>query len=81
MRNGVSDYNNDPTHNTILNELGGGTEIPTMFKRLMLSPEFKLRFADRAHKHFFNGGTLTDEKIRARYESLRGAGGVEYFWI
>src|SRR5688572_5650661 len=63
--------NNGPSHNTITNELGGGTEIPTMFKRLLLSPEFKLRFADRVHKHFFNGGALTDEKIRARYESLR----------
>jgi hypothetical protein len=37
----------------------------------MLSPEFKLRFADRAHKHFFNRGALTDEMIRARYESIR----------
>jgi hypothetical protein len=64
-------YNNTPTHNTIVNELAGTSEIPTMYRRLRLSPEFRLRFADRAHKHFFNGGTLTDEKIRARYESIR----------
>lgn len=64
-------WNNGPTHNTVANELAGTSEIPTMYKRLRLSQEFRLRFADRAHKHFFNGGTLTDEKIRARYESIR----------
>jgi hypothetical protein len=67
-------WNNGPTHNTIANELSGTSEIPTIYKRLRLSPEFRLRFADRAHKHFFNDGTLTDEKIRARYESIRTQG-------
>ena len=64
-------YNNAPTHNTIVNELGGGSEIPTIFNRLRLSPEFRMRFADRAHKHFYNGGALTDEKVRQRYNYVK----------
>ena len=64
-------YNNTPSNNTITQQLAGTSEIPTLFKRLRLSPEFRLRFADRAHKHFFNGGALTDERIRMRYESIR----------
>lgn len=64
-------YDNSPSHNPLTNQLGGTTEIPTLFNRLKLSPEFRLQFADRAHKHFFNNGALTDEKIRARYESIR----------
>jgi hypothetical protein len=30
-----------------------------------------LLFADRVHKHFFNGGALTDARIRTRYEQVR----------
>ena len=37
----------------------------------MTSPEFKLLFADRIHKHFYNGGALTDDRIKARYNSLK----------
>ena len=71
-------YNNSPSHNTIAGQLSnlsppwGGTEIQTLFRRLKLSPEFRLLFADRVHKHFFNNGALTDPKIRARYEQLKG---------
>jgi hypothetical protein len=71
-------YNNPPSHNTIAGQLSnpsppwGGTEIQTLFTRLKLSPEFRLLFADRVHKHFFNDGALTDARIRARYEQLKG---------
>lgn len=64
-------YNNTPSNNTITQQLAGTSEIPTLFRRLRLSSEFRLRFADRAHQHFFNGGALTDERIRARYETIR----------
>lgn len=70
-------YNNPPTHDTIAAQLSstsppwGGTEIQRLFVRLRLSPEFRLLFADRVHKHFFNDGALTDAKIRARYDRMK----------
>ena len=36
----------------------------------MANPEFRLRFADRVHKHYFNGGVLTDEHIALRHREL-----------
>jgi hypothetical protein len=65
-----------PTWNTIQNQLSstsppwGSTEIQRMFNSLRRSPEFRLLFADRVHKHFFNGGALTDERLRARYTEI-----------
>lgn len=70
-------YNNPPSHDTIAGQLSslsppwGGTEIQRLFTRLRLSPEFRLLFADRVHKHLFNDGALTDARIRARYEGIR----------
>ena len=70
-------YSHGPSYNTIVNQLSttsppwGTTDIQRLFTRLLLSPEFRLLFADRVHKHFFNGGALTDERIRARYEEVR----------
>jgi hypothetical protein len=37
---------------------GGPEELHT---RLMAAPEYRLRFADRVQKHFFNGGVLTPQ--------------------
>ncbi|MDB6153646.1 MAG: CotH protein, partial [Chthoniobacteraceae bacterium] len=45
--------------------------IRTLYTTLRASPEFKLLFADRIQKHFFNGGALTDAKILARKNALR----------
>lgn len=62
-----------PTWNTIVNQLSsvnppwGGTDIQRIFNGLKKSPEFRLLFADRVHRHFFNGGALTDERIRSTY--------------
>ena len=41
-----------------------------LYTLLRDSPEFKLLFADRVQKHFFNGGALTDAAILARYNVL-----------
>lgn len=49
----------------------GATDYQRMFVSMRRSPEFKLLFADRIHKHFFNGGTLTDENIRKVYDRVR----------
>ena len=45
--------------------------LPTkLFNNLASNTEFKLLIADRIQKHFFNGGTLTEEATAARYEKL-----------
>ncbi|MFN0128967.1 MAG: lamin tail domain-containing protein [Verrucomicrobiales bacterium] len=38
-----------------------------MHQDLMKNAEYKLRFADRAHRHFFNGGALTRDETIARF--------------
>ncbi len=64
-------YRNAVSWNTLSNELAGTTEVAKFYQRLRLSPEFRLLFADRAHRHLYNGGALADERIQARYEQLR----------
>ena len=41
-----------------------------LYTLLRDSPEFKLLFADRIQKHFYNGGALTDSAILARNAAL-----------
>ena len=43
-----------------------------LFHRLRQNPEFAMRFADRVHKHLFNGGALTPEQAAERWEAPRG---------
>ena len=38
-----------------------------MHTRLVLHPEYKMRFADRVYKYFFNGGLLTPESATNRF--------------
>ncbi len=70
-------YTGSPSFNTIADRLSstsapwGTTEITVLFNRLKTSPEFRMLFADRVHKHFFNGGALTDARIKARYDGLK----------
>jgi len=64
------------SNNTLTTELGGDSEIATFYKRLRLSQEFRQLFADRIHKHFFNGGALTDERIKQRADQLRAEMGT-----
>jgi len=66
-------YEGPPSHNSIEdpNDLGNGWEISSFFRALRRSPEFKLLFADRIQKHFFNGGALTDANVLRRFEELR----------
>lgn len=39
-----------------------------MHQDLMKNEEYRLRFADRVHRHFFNGGALTREQTVARFK-------------
>ncbi len=43
------------------------------YSYLRVSPEFRLRFADRAQKHLFNNGCLTQGSMQAHYQRLRAA--------
>jgi len=38
-------------------------------RTLQNTAEYKLRFADRVHKHFYNGGALTTDSLKARYKT------------
>ncbi len=44
-------------------------------QKLLEHPEFRMRLADRAHKHFFNEGTLTYDRSKQRM--LNRAGQIE----
>ncbi|HIG31309.1 MAG TPA: hypothetical protein EYQ50_27285 [Verrucomicrobiales bacterium] len=41
-----------------------------LYSQLRANPEFRLQFADHAHKHLFNGGNLTPAKTIPRYQVL-----------
>ena len=45
--------------------------IRILYTLLRDSPEFKLLFADRLQKHFFNNGALTEARVLARFNSLK----------
>ena len=45
--------------------------IPAIYTLLSGSPEFRLRFADRAQKHFFNQGALMQSRITPVFTALR----------
>ncbi|MCH2064521.1 MAG: lamin tail domain-containing protein [Roseibacillus sp.] len=57
--------------NTLTSELGGGSEIAQIYQALVRSPEFRLRWADRAHKHLFNGGALIDRTHNLNFRLIR----------
>ncbi len=47
--------------------LTGSNNPAEFYAALRQNAEFRLRFADRAHRHFFNGGALTPNACIARY--------------
>jgi hypothetical protein len=47
------------------------TQIPLLLRRLKASREFKLLFADRIQKHFYNNGALTGAHVIERFNELR----------
>ena len=48
-----------------------GSEIPDMFNKLRTSPEFRMLFADRVHKHFYNNGALVESNLTSRFVDMR----------
>jgi len=72
-------WDNDFLHRRGGNATTGSTADTTthggpgnMFGALKLHEEFKIRFADRAQKHFYNGGILTKERVKADFTELAG---------
>ena len=69
-------FSKSTSHNTIKNQLSntsppwGTTDIARLFNGLKVSSEYQMIFADRVHKHFFNGGGLTDKEIRRIYDEI-----------
>ncbi|MED5586667.1 MAG: lamin tail domain-containing protein [Verrucomicrobiota bacterium] len=54
-------------------DLTGANNVgsPVEFYGALLSyPAFQLRFADRLHRHFFNGGIMSVERNRARWDAM-----------
>jgi hypothetical protein len=59
---------NDVNENIVdINNPGNPSEI---FTKLMKNKEYKLFFADRVQKHFYNGGALTTSETEARYMEI-----------
>ena len=48
-----------------------GASIPILYTYLRESPEFKLLFADRIQKHFFDDGCFTEGRMLAEWEELK----------
>ena len=51
-------------------DIGQDNKPSRFFERLKRNPEFRMEFADHAHKHLFNDGVLTPAQTRARYQEL-----------
>ena len=67
----------DPSFNALtssdsaLGEATGTSEIADLFNKLRSNPEFRLLWADRVHKHFFNTGALVETNITSRFIAMR----------
>ncbi|HON90116.1 MAG TPA: lamin tail domain-containing protein [Sedimentisphaerales bacterium] len=52
-----------------LNSDSSGNGI--LYRALKANKDFRLLFADRLYKHFFNGGALTQQNVNRRFNELR----------
>ncbi len=77
---GIGKFGQDNQHNTFESELhvsstsspgSESTVAALVFRRACQNPEFRLLFADRLQKHFFNGGVMTRANMNARWNGLR----------
>jgi len=51
-------------------ETAGNFNPARLYQQLRTNPEFRQLVADRVYKHFFNGGALSPEATKARYQEL-----------
>src|SRR5690606_29791371 len=52
------------------NRLGADVEVAEPYSYLRQSEDFRLRFADRAHRALFHDGALTTDQAIARYQEI-----------
>ena len=50
---------------------GNNTQLSWIYRALKANEEFRVLFGDRAQKHFFNNGALTESNIEARFLELK----------
>ena len=48
-------------------------ENAVLYRALKANKDFRLLFADRLYRHFYNGGALTAENIQRRFSEMRDA--------
>ena len=53
-----------------IDQTGSTAGVAALQGKLILNAEYRLRFADRVHKHLFNGGELTPQVTVPRYQTL-----------
>ncbi len=76
---GFGYYGHGVTYNTFTNDLvisnprTGWYYPSSLYTLLRGSPEFRLRFADRVQKHFFNDGCMVKTNLQTLFFSLRDA--------
>ena len=51
--------------------LNNNNKPTRLYNALRANPEFRLRFADRVRKHFYNNGALSTDKVLARWLTRR----------
>ena len=59
------------SNNLTQGALASRADIARIFQSFSANSEFRLRFADRVQKHYFNEGVLTDEHIALRHQELK----------
>jgi hypothetical protein len=68
---GMGIYGRSPTGiNSFTDALNDSAEISRLYRSLRDSAEFRLLWADRVQKHFFNGGALMGASITNRFREL-----------
>lgn len=68
---GMGIYGRSPTGiNSFTDALNDGAEISRLYRSLRDSAEFRLLWADRVQKHFYNGGVLMGVSITNRFREL-----------
>ena len=58
------------SNNLTQGALASRADIARIFQSFSANPEFRLRFADRVQKHYFNEGALTDKHISLLHREL-----------
>lgn len=63
--------NDYPIFTAILNPAPRTSPSAFIYARLRTNHEFRVRFADRIHKHLFNGGALSESNVLGRATGLK----------